>query len=726
MGRSCGVAIGLVLVLVVGHSQGSTLVIGGDHDFPPYEFINEQGRPAGLNVDLLSAVARELERDIEFRLGPWADSRKRIISGDIDVLPMYVAAFRQPELSFSTPHVMIYHELFVRVGAFNPVGLADLAGGSLIVQRDAWVHERLLDENFAGELVLVERERDALLLLASGRHDAALISEAVGRRLLTELGLDELTTSGGPLFPVEYALAVRADREELLAELNRGLAMIRASGEFNALHQRWLGHERSVPAPPAAGPPWHWLLTAVLVLLVFGWYWHRRAGQRRGVLGDRTAVEQQFFTDTLTGLPNRMGLERHLSEQLRQDSEPGMQLALLHLDLDQFKLVNESGDHVSGDRVLRQIAVLLRALVGVDGFLARPGGDEFCVVLAVRPVESLLDRAEVLRQRLEAEVFDLDGQRFRVTASIGIAALTGPERSIAEALKQAEAACLMAKEGGRNRVHLFSDSDRAQMERHGQMRRVQDLSRALDEGSLSLYYQTIEPAEAQPGTPLIVELLVRMTDAEGQLVPAGEFVPAAEKYFLAQRLDRWVVSAALGWLDVHLKSLPGLGRVYINLSGRSLGDDRFLPFVLDQLDSHEVPASLLGFEITETAVMTHLQTGLATIEALRERGVTFALDDFGVGVSSMAYLRELPVDVVKIDGSFARRAIDNPRERTLLGEINDLGKLLGKITVVEQVETESARQLMAELGIDYVQGWAVSYPRPLDELLTDDRECPPC
>ena len=712
-----GVAVGLALLLVFDHSQGSTLVVGGDHDFPPYEFLDEQGQPAGLNADLLRAVARELERDIEFRLGPWADSRERILSGDIDVLPMYVATFRQPELNFSTPHVMIYHEIFVRVGGPSPDSLADLTGGSLIVQRDAWVHERLLDENFDGELVLVERERDALLLLASGQHDAALVSEAVGRRVLGELNLDGVTTSGGPLFPVEYALAVRADREELLGEINRALAMIRASGEFNALHQRWLGHERSVPPPPVTSQRWNWLLVALLVLLVVGWYWHRRVSRRRGTLSDKATVEQQFFTDGLTGLANRMGLERHLSDQLEEDSQPGKQLVLLHLDLDQFKLVNESGDHVSGDRVLRQIAVLLKALVGSDGFLARPGGDEFCVVLAAKPAESLLDRAEVLRRLLETESFEVDEQRFRVTASIGVAALAGPERSIAEALKQAEAACLMAKEGGRNRVHLFSDSDRAQMEHHGQMRRVQELARALDEGSLSLYFQTIEPARAQPGMPLIAELLVRMTDAEGQLVPAGEFVPAAEKYFLAQRLDRWVVSSALGWLDANLKALPDLGRVYINLSGRSLGDDRFLPFVLDQLDSHEVPASLLGFEITETAVMTHLQTGLATIEALRERGIAFALDDFGVGVSSMAYLRELPVDVVKIDGSFARRAIDNPRERTLLREINDLGKLLGKITVVEQVETESARKLMAELGIDYVQGWAISYPRPLAELL---------
>ncbi|MCH8477062.1 MAG: EAL domain-containing protein [Wenzhouxiangella sp.] len=718
MRSSFGVAVGLALLLAFGHSQGSTLMVGGDHDFPPYEFIDEWGQPAGLNVDLLSAVARELERDIEFQLGPWADSRERIMSGEIDVLPMYVAAFRQPELSFSTPHVMIYHEIFVRVGGPSLDSLADLAGGSLIVQRDAWVHERLLEESFDGELILVERERDALLLLASGQHDAALISEAVGRRLLTELGLDALTTSGGPLFPVEYALAVRAGRDELLAELNRGLAMIRASGEFNALHQRWLGHERSVPAPPVTAQRWNWLLIAVLLLLVIGWYAHRRSGKRPGTLTDKATVEQQFFTDSLTGLANRVGLERHLSDQLEQDWQPGKQLALLHLDLDQFKLVNESGDHVSGDRVLRQIASLLKALIGSDGFLARPGGDEFCIVLAAKPAESLLERAEILRQRLEAEAFEVDEQRFRVTASIGVAALAGPERSIAEALKQAEAACLMAKESGRNRVHLFSDSDRAQMEHHGQMRRVQELSRALDEGSLSLFFQTIEPAQAQPGAPLIVELLVRMTDADGQMVAAGEFVPAAEKYFLAQRLDRWVVSAALGWLDSNLKTLPDLGRVYINLSGRSLGDDRFLPFVLDQLDSHEVPASLLGFEITETAVMTHLQTGLATIEALRERGVAFALADFGVGVSSMAYLRELPVDVVKIDGSFARRAIDNPRERTLLREINDLGKLLGKITVVEQVETESARQLMAELGIDYVQGWAISRPRSLDELIS--------
>ncbi len=713
----CGFAVGLALLLLFDVSPGATLVVGGDHDFAPYEFLDEQGQPAGLNVDLLRTVARALDWEIEFRLGPWADSRERIMTGQIDLLPMYVAAFREPDLGFSIPHVMIYHEIFVRVGETNPASLADLVDGSLIVQRDAWVHERLLDGNFAGELVLVERERDALLLLANGQHDAALISEAVGRRLLRELNLDDLTTSGDPLFPVEYALAVRAERNDLLTELNRGLDMIRASGEFNALHQRWLGHERAVPRYSRARQWWPWLLMAVLVLLALGWRSRRKEERHAGKLADSEAVEQQFFTDTLTGLANRIGLERYLTGRLERGTPTDGGLALLHLDLDQFKLVNESGDHVSGDRVLRQIATLLEQLVGSDDFVARPGGDEFCIVMEAGPTDDLMDRAEGLRKRLESEVFDVDGQRFRVTASIGVAEMAGTDQSIAEALKQAEAACLMAKEGGRNRVHLSSDRDSAQIEHHGQLRRVQELARALDEGSLSLYFQTIEPAHRQQDMPLIAELLVRMTDADGQVVPAGEFVPAAEKYFLAQRLDRWVVSAALDWLDANLQALPRLGRVYINLSGRSLGDDRFLPFVIGQLDRHEVPASLIGFEITETAVMTHLQTGLATIEALRERGVTFALDDFGVGVSSMAYLRELPVDVVKIDGSFARRAIDNPRERALLGEINDLGKLLGKTTVVEQVETESARRLMAELGIDYVQGWAISHPRPLDDLL---------
>ncbi|TVQ28679.1 MAG: EAL domain-containing protein [Wenzhouxiangella sp.] len=710
--------LGLLLFLAADDVSATPLVAGGDHDFAPYEFIDERGQAAGLNVDLMRALARELGRDIEFRLGPWADSRERIVTGEIDVLPMYVAAFREPDLSFSTPHVMIYHEIFVRVGESSPGGLSDLVGRSVIVQRDAWVHERLLDEDFDGELVLVERERDALLLLASGQHDAALVSEAVGRRMLRELALDELTTSGGPLFPVEYALAIRSDQAELLGELNRGIERIRASGEFNELHQRWLGHERSVPQV-VHSHRWAWLLLILLLaVIVLAWRWRRRAVRGAGTLADAVTVEQEFFTDSLTGLANRTGLERHLSCRLEQGSVKGGELALLHLDLDQFKLVNESGDHVSGDHVLQQIAALLVELVGPDGFLARPGGDEFCVVLDTGPLETLVEKAEGLCERLESQVFEAGEQRFRVTASIGVAALSGTNRSIAEALKRAEAACHLAKEGGRNRVHLYSDRDAAQLEHHGQMRRVQELSTALDQGGLSLYFQTIEPARPQGSTPLIVELLVRMTAEDGSIVAAGEFVPAAEKYFLAQRLDRWVVGAALDWLDANHHRLPQLGRAYINLSGRSLGDDRFLPFVLDQLDRHDVPASLIGFEITETAVMTHLHTGLATIEALRERGITFALDDFGVGVSSMAYLRELPVDVVKIDGSFARRAIDNPRERAVLGEINDLGKLLGKTTVVEQVETESARSIMAELGIDYVQGWAISRPRPLDELVS--------
>lgn len=691
------------------------LIAGGDHDYPPYEFLDASGRPIGMNVELMQAVARELGRDIRVQLGPWELSRQAIAAGQIDLLSMYRADFRADDVLFATPHVIIYHEIFIRRGDPALTGLAQLAGREVIVQRGAWVHEQLIDIDLKAEFVLVETEREALELLASGRHDAALISESLGRRVIQDLNITALTTSGPPLFPVEYALAVPADRHELLADIDRALDRIKASGEFNRLHQRWLGHATSrQPDPPKASRLAGLLLALLLGLLIAGalaWVLHQRSVLRPGKPG-----RDRWHQDNLTGLANRFGLERKLKRLLSQPRTMPTH-ALLYLDLDQFRLINEHSDHSLGDEILVEAARLIEARLPPGCFLSRPGGDEFCLIYPAASSQEALAKAEQLRDLLEHHAFGSRDTPLKITVSIGVSLLERQDMSIGDVLKQAEIACLAAKEAGRNRVHLYHDEDEAISQLHGQMRWVAEVDQALKDDRLALYFQTIEPAWPEPEAGIRIELLLRMTDSTGRLVSAGEFVPAAEKYFLAHRIDRRVLRLAFEWLAQHAACLPRLERVYINISARSLGDDRFLPFVLDLFKNHAVRPELIGFEMTETAVMTHFNTALSTIERLRELGCAFALDDFGVGSSSVAYLKQLPVDVLKIDGSFSHAAARDPRERAVLEEINSLGHVLGKTTVAEMVETDQMRQVMADIGIDHVQGWAISKPRPLNELL---------
>ncbi len=697
----------------MAHAHGDFIVAAGDHDFPPYEFIDADGNPAGLNIDLLTAIGEETGFEVEFQLGPWEIGREAIVTGEIDVLPMYIADFRTPEIAFATPHVIIYHEIFIRKSTPALRDIADLEGKRIIVQKDAWVHESLVDKGLEVELVLVESERKALKLLADSLYDAALVSEVVGRRILSEHELDTLTTSGPPLFPVEYALAVHSDNTELLAKLNEGLELIKASGQFNRIHERWLGRASELAPTLLHRPIWPFMIVALVLVIVLFW-WLRRRDARRA---DTTRMEHDFLHDAMTGLPNRLGLEKRLAKQLKPYSSPSDCCALIHLDIDQFKLINESADYHSGDELINDIAELLKARFGDDGFLARPGSDEFCLLLETSDGARAGEYAESVREVLEQHEFRIDGETVNLTASVGVAVIDDHIASIGEMLKQAEAACHAAKEGGRNRVHLYHPEDEAVAQRHGQMRWVREVVLALKEDRLELHYQRIEPAKADSDAGLIIEILLRMRMNDGQVIAAGEFVPAAEKYFIAHRVDRWVLRNALSWLEQHRSSVSRLERVFINISARSLGDDRFLPFVLEQFEHHDVPPELVGFELTETAMMTHLHTGLRTIARLRKMGCQFALDDFGVGTSSMAHLKQLPVDVLKIDGSFSRGAMSNPRERTLLTEINSLGHVLGKITVAEHVETEEIRNLMAEIGIDRVQGWAIDRPEPLDELL---------
>jgi len=424
----------------------------------------------------------------------------------------------------------------------------------------------------------------------------------------------------------------------------------------------------------------------------------------------------QACHDSLTGLANRHEFERRVSALLELSAG---EHCLLYLDLDQFKVVNDSCGHAAGDELLRQLGELLGRVLRRGDLLARLGGDEFGVLLADCPMSDARRIADNLRQVAEAYRLPWDGQLFAVGVSIGAVPLRASENNLNEVLRAADAACYAAKEAGRNRIHEFSPDDTELAERQGEIRWVQRLREAFEHDRLCLYAQPIVAVESATSAPHHFEVLVRLLDPDGSLVPPGRFMPVAERYKLMPQLDRWVIGNCLEWLTAHPRVLQCLQMVAINLSGASITDGEFRIYLAALIQFGEIPPEKLCFEITETTAISDLERAAGFIAEMKTLGCNFALDDFGSGMSSFGYLKRLPVDYVKIDGSFVRDMCKDPIDHAMVKSINEIGHVMGKQTVAEFVEDDAVIAALRELGVDYAQGYGIAAPAPLDEVLLD-------
>lgn len=452
----------------------------------------------------------------------------------------------------------------------------------------------------------------------------------------------------------------------------------------------------------------------------------RIAGRIAGavlVLHDMTRERQYIDTlswqashDALTGLANRREFEQRLGNALlRLETQPG-QHALMFLDLDQFKVVNDTCGHAAGDQLLRQVCVLLQEHLREGDTLARLGGDEFGILLESCPAGPAARIAELLRITVHDLQFAWDGRNFNIGVSIGLVMLAQSRITLAEALRSADMACYMAKEKGRNRVQVFESDDSEMSNRFGEMAWVQRIHAALEEQRFCLYYQLIAPVAAGQGIGAHLELLLRLRDEDGQVVPPICFIPAAERYGLMPLIDRWVVSNAFNILAQRQASADSdpIATCAINLSGPTFGDQAFLGFVREQLTHFNIAPQQICFEITETSAIANLGSAMHFIRELKSLGCRFSLDDFGAGMSSFAYLKHLPVDYLKIDGSFVKDMLDDPIDRAMVESINQIGHVMGKLTIAEFVETPEIMQALAEVGVDYAQGYAIARPLPFD------------
>jgi len=436
------------------------------------------------------------------------------------------------------------------------------------------------------------------------------------------------------------------------------------------------------------------------------------------VLAKRATSIIQAQYDSSTGLMTRQAFERQASALLGSKTTPNAHI-ILYLDIDRLHVINETfGMHV-GDDVIVNVAECMARCLPAGALSARISGDRLAALIPNSTMDGAAAIAEKIRAAAAAIVPRAGQGSFEVSACLGVAPIGRSDHPLAHALATAEIACKAAKDRGRNRVEIFQDSDQSIIRRHTDILVIGKLRDALDNDSFRLDAQPILPLRGNYGRPRF-ELLIRMLGDRGEIIPPGKFLSAAERYQLMPTVDRWVVHRACGLLGEHSASVgEDTARFAINLSGQSLQDDAFLQFVIDEIKASSLAPGVLCFELTETATIGNLAKAQNFMRSLQDLGCQFALDDFGTGVSSLAYLKDLSVNYLKIDGSFVRDAVTNSRSESMIKAIAQLAKVMCMETIAEYVETDLLRARMADLGVDYGQGFAMGKAQPLEDLLRE-------
>ncbi|MCW8330247.1 EAL domain-containing protein [Photobacterium sp. SDRW27] len=422
--------------------------------------------------------------------------------------------------------------------------------------------------------------------------------------------------------------------------------------------------------------------------------------------------------DMLTGLINRYEFELKLARLVDDAQKNNTIHALCFLDLDQFKIINDTCGHVAGDELLRQLSLLLQKNLRPQDTLARIGGDEFAILMEYCDQELAEKTAKNLLDLVKKFQFIWMKNTFSIGVSIGLTPISKTSGNITEVLIHADSACYAAKDLGRNRIHVYHSDDVLLAQRDGEFRWVNEIKDALSENRFELYAQPIVSLSGAPHKQ-IYEVLLRLRAKNGDIIPPGAFFPAADRYNLSQPIDRWVVDHTFAWLKKNQSQLDDLDHLAINLSGASLGDNDLLRHIMHQIESDNLPPSKIKFEITETAAISNLRDASLFINTLREFGCQFALDDFGSGLSSFAYLKNLAVSTLKIDGLFVKDILDNQIDSAMVKSINEIGHVMGMKTIAEFVESDEIKERLTMIGVDFAQGYGIGKPKPINSILEE-------
>jgi len=586
-----------------------------------------------------------------------------------------------------------------------------LRGPRELIEVGARFNDMLAARAQAEEALALEKERVEVTLASIG--DAVITTDAAGNVTYLNPVAEQLTgwhlaqAQGLPFFDIvnlvdnDTRITVRKTLEQAIADgflvsLEESTVLIRRDG-------------KEVPVADCAAPIRDRAGKLTGTVLVF------RDISKAHDLSRR--LSWQATHDGLTGLYNRMEFDLRLGQALAGARQHGLLHALLYLDLDQFKVVNDTCGHAAGDELLRHLTSLLQTEMRSNDTLARLGGDEFGVLLENCPLDQALRIADDFRETIQDFRFSWEGKSFTLGVSIGVVPITTQSESPQQILSEADAACYVAKEKGRNRVHVFQPGNLEFALRLGEMQWVQRITSAFEDERFLLYCQSIIPLGKDAGAETYCEILIRMRGESGDILLPGTFLPAAERYNLMPTIDRWVVRTLFAMLRAHPHGCINQMIYSVNISGPALSDEHFLEFVIDQFSQSQVPAARICFEITETAAVTNLVQATRFITVLKSMGCTFALDDFGTGLSSFSYLKNLPIDHLKIAGNFVRDILTDPIDHAMVEAVNHIGHVMQLTTIAEYVESDAILTQVKALGVDYAQGFAIDRPMPLDKCL---------
>ncbi|MED5609249.1 EAL domain-containing protein [Pseudomonas sp. JH-2] len=667
--------------------------------FHGFSYFNEAVRywkEGDRYLDQLQAIAQEMHQRIQAgQVGP----------GDISYWDQHIQAINEgvsPASSAFSAALAQGSRAVMRL-----LLAANIASGLALIVLAAWRTRKLLLAQRAFQSALdSERERAQTTLAAIGdavitideNANIAYLNPAAERMI----GWDSDMALGLPLKSLLRMLDEASEEEDLalVGQVLRG--EVEAGSEVSKLLQRLDGSGvvvTLVGTPIRVGGR---IVGAALVL-------HDMTRERQYM----ESLSWQATHDSLTGLSNRREFEYRLEQALERSAQRNGRHSLMYLDLDQFKLVNDTCGHAAGDELLRQTCSILERCLREGDTLARLGGDEFGVLLENCPPEVAEQVAENLRQGVEGLHFIWDRRPFNITVSIGVVHVSAMLVSVEEALRCADMACYLAKEKGRNRAQVFSPDDSELSMRFGEMAWVQRIRQALDEDRFRLFAQPIRAVDPQAEEGLHVELLLRVLDENGRLVPPNDFIPAAERYGLMPLIDRWVANRAFEILAERREAgCEPIATCAINLSGATIGDASFIQMLRELQPTYGLAPENICFEVTETSAIANLVSATQFIHELKAMGYRFSLDDFCAGMSSFVYLKHLPVDYLKIDGSFIKDMLEDPIDRAMVQVINQIGHVMGKRTVAEFVESKEILDVLREIGIDYAQGYAVGRPQP--------------
>lgn len=722
-----------------GHALWVMMACSPDHDDQDLltgYLLQVRDIDAERRADEINAHLRErLQLAIRAsNVGIWEwDSRSRQFIADTKVHQLY-----------GLPLIDGYHELTTWIGALHPEdreasmtlfresirNLSSYEHEFRIVRPDG-VERRILSEVIAIEsseghcrmvgsnrdvtehhrlTTALYEEKERLQVTLASIADAVLTTDVDGRVLFLNPVAEQLTgwsladAQGRPheeVFLIHDSQSdailpspvARCLRDQTITSLDEGAVLLSRHGERHEVQ------DSAAPVRTVDG-------RIIGAVLVFQNVTHARNLQRE--------LSYNASHDTLTGLFNRLKFEQELDAAWQQAQAGTTQHALCFIDLDRFKVVNDSAGHAAGDLLLRELGTLLRDSLRGSDAVARIGGDEFALLLR----DCDLVQAEAVAEKLIASIgavrFNWQNRVYDVGASAGIVAITAETRSPAELMSQADVACYTAKHAGRNRAALYRAGSEDVERQHREILMASGLREALEQHRFELHAQPIVATRDSGRDEQHVELLLRLRDVQGQLISPATFIPAAERFGLMSNIDRWVVRQVLIELVPWLQARPQL-HVGINLSGNSLSDPGFLPELLELIAASPLDPQRLLFELTETAVINKLSVASALISQVRERGCRIALDDFGAGLSSFTYLKHFRVDYVKIDGSFIRNLDQDPLDRAIVESINQVAHHLGAETIAEFVESRATFELLGTIGVDYAQGYALGKPIPLLE-----------